>query len=223
MYNGSWSYFNKTYALDTTGRSDAIRDFWNINDPTAANLRTVYQTFWKDMAYHFKDSPNVIFSLWNEPQIQAGGPTLWDGANGRPTQAQGAQMYKAFMESTIDVVRTQDDGKHVVLVNVAYLWYWIDNLQIQRPNIVVEAHSYSGVSTTFFNLGWRFNQPFYVGEFGGVEQGLQDEPATVSVMQTCNSYNVSRCYLWYKPPSVPSGQMWTDLQNNLNPYLIYYH
>jgi hypothetical protein len=226
MYNGSWSYFNKIYTNDAAGRSDAIRDFWNINDGTAANVRTAYQTFWKDFAYHFRNTPNVVFSLYNEPQNKYGGPELWDSLNGHPTQTQGAQMYESFMENTIDIIRSQDNGKHVILINDAYFWSYSTNPQIQRPNIVVECHSYSGVSTSFFNLGWRYNQPFYVGEFGGIEQGLQSESATISVMQTCNSYNVSWCYLRYNNPATggsatPSVQTWTDLRNNLNPDLTY--
>jgi hypothetical protein len=75
----------------------------------------------------------------------------------------------------------------------------------------------------FINLGWRYNQPFYLGEFGGIEENLQTRAETIINMQFCNSYNVSWSYLRYNPPSTPSAQTWTDLQNNLDPYLIYYH
>jgi hypothetical protein len=220
MYNGSWSYFNKTYSNDLTGEGEACRDFFNLTDPTAANVRLTYQTFWEDIAYHFKNTQNVVFSLFNEPLNIAGYQMFPDGQSDITSLANN---YQTFMEQTIDDIRTKDNGNHIILINEAYFWNYTSNLQIQRPNIVVEAHSYSGVSTDFFNLGWRYNQPFYVGEYGGVEQGLQNESATISVMQTCNSYNVSRSYLCYNPPSAPSTQTWTDLQNNLNPYVIYYH
>jgi hypothetical protein len=224
MYTGSWSYFNKIYANDGVGLSDAIRDFWNIGTSTASNVRTVYQTFWRDIAYHYRDTPNVVFSLFNEPQCQWGRCTdpLWDGVNGHPTQAQGAQMYKSFMESTIDTIRSQDNGKHIVVVNVAYLWDWFSNLQIQRPNVVIEAHSYLYRDTSFFNLGWKYNQPFLLGEFGGVEQGLTSEANLITQMRTCNQNKVGWAYMRYNPGYSPSSQTWTDLQNNRYPSLAYY-
>lgn len=233
MYNGSWPYFNKTYTNDATGRSNAMRDFWNINDSTAANVRTGYQTFWKDIANRYKDAPNVIFDLFNEPQNQWGGPTLWDGVNGNPTQEQGAQMFKTFMEQTIDIVRVQDGGSHLIIINEAYFWSWSTNPQINRPNVVIENHAYwigSNMTSNvqdYAQLAWRYNQPFFLGEFGGVEQsGLQDRASAIATMQACNQLNVGWSYLRYNPstsgggPS-PSAQTWTDLQNNLRPNLIY--
>jgi len=223
MYDGSWSYFDKTYYANESGLSDATRDFWNINDPTAANVRAAYQTWWKDVAYHYRNTPNVIFSLYNEPQCGGGFATesLW-GVNGQPTEAQGAQMYKTFMESTIDVIRSQDNGNHVISASLAFLWYWDYNLKIDRPNVIVEGHSYSVVGTDFFNLGWRYNQPFMLSEFGGIEVGLSSRTTTITQIQTCNQNNIAWCYLRYDRVA-PSTQTWTDLQNNLKPNLTYYH
>jgi hypothetical protein len=223
MYDGSWSYFNKIYPNNGAGYTSAQRDFWNTNDPTAANVRAAYQTWWKDVAYHYRNTPNVIFSLYNEPQCGGGFATdsLW-GVSGQPTQAQGAQMYKSFMESTIDIIRSQDNGNHVISTSLAFLWYWDYNLKIDRPNVIVEGHSYSVVGTDFFNLGWRYNQPFMVSEFGGIEVGLSSRTTTITQIQTCNQNNVAWCYLRYDRVS-PSTQTWTDLQNNLKPNLTYYH
>ena len=223
MYDGSWSYFNKIYANDGIGLSDAIRDFWNIDDPTAANVRIAYQTFWKDIAYRYRDTPNVVFSLFNEPQCEWGRATvaLWDGLNGHPDQSRGAQMYQSFMESTIDIIRSQEVGNHIVIVNEAFLWDWFSNLQIRRSNVVVQAHTYQYVGTSFFNLGWRFNQPFILGEFGGIEDGFSSRDTTISQIQTCNQNKVSWAYLRYNPGYTPSTQTWADLQSNRYPNLLY--
>jgi hypothetical protein len=233
MYNGSWSYFNKIYTNDARGRSDAIRDFWNLNDPTAANVRTAYQTFWKDIANHFKNAPNVIFSLFNEPQNKFGGPELWDGVGGHPTQAQGAQMFQTFMEQTIDIIRAQDGGSHIVIINEAYFWDSATNPQIRRPNVVIENHAYwTGSDMTsnvqgYAQLAWRYDQPFELGEFGGVEaSGLQDRTSFIATMQACNQLNVGWVYLWYNPSTsaggiAPSTQTWIDLESNLRPDLKY--
>jgi hypothetical protein len=221
MYDGTWPYFNKIYTNDATGRSNAIRDFWNLDDPTAANVRIAFQTFWKDIVYRYKDSPCVVFSIFNEPQNQWGGPTLWDGVDGRPTQTRGAEMYRDFMEQTVDAIRDIDGGKHLIVINEAYFWSYATNLKVNRPNIVVESHSYSVIDQSFVNLGWRYEQPFILGEFGGVEQGgLQDRAGTIANMQSCNSLGVSWLYLNYDiTRGYPSAQTWTDIENNLNPSL----
>lgn len=231
MYDGSWSYFNKTYTNDATGRSNAIRDFWNLDDPTAANVRQAFQTFWKDIAQHFKDKGNVVFSLFNEPMAKWGGPELW---NTSAEWAHAAQMYQTFIEQTIDIIRNEDGGKHLVIVNEAYMWYYEWNLQIRRPNIVIENHGYwigSDLTSTvqgYAQLAWRYDQPFELGEFGGVEQsGLQDRTSFIATMQACNQLNIGWVYLWYNPSTdvppatAPSAQTWTDIESNLHPNLKY--
>jgi hypothetical protein len=230
MYNGSWPYLNKIYTNDATGRSDAIRDFWNLDDPTAANVRQAFQTFWSDIATRYKDSPNVIFSIFNEPMNKWGGPELWTTD---AEWAHAAQMYQTFIEQSIDVIRNQDGDEHLIIVNEAYLQNgFAANLQIRRPNVVIENHAYwigSNMTSNvqgYAQLAWRYNQPFVLGEFGGVEQGLQDRTSAIATMQACNQLNVGWTYLWYNPTTsadgiAPSIQTWTDIQNNLQPNLKY--
>jgi hypothetical protein len=235
MYNASWNYFNKTYARTSSGLSNAIRDFWNINDSTAANIRTAYETWWFEVADHYKNSPNVFFGLFNEPQ-SGGSDNIW-GVSGQPTQEEGAAMYKSFVEHTIDRIRTVAPN-NLIIVNDAYFWYWNTNPKIDRPNIIIENHIYYPVDQYnlygnnptndplyVFKLGWRYNQPFLLGEFGGIEEGnLQNRADSIHNMQFCNQYNVSWSYLSFRPLGnwVPSTQTWTDIGNNLNPFIKYY-
>ena len=218
MYDGSWPYFNKIYANDVYGRDSAIRDFWNIDDPTAANVRIAYQTFWKDIAYRYKDRPGVVFSLFNEPQNQwVGAAPIW------MDQAHGAAMFKTFTEQTIDLIQTIDSGRHIILVNDAYFWSWETNPKIDRSNIVISNHAYYVIDQSFVDLAWRYDQPFILGEFGGIEQGLQDRTGTIANIEFCNSLNVSWNYLNYDTTrGYPSAQTWTDLKNYLLPNLKYY-
>jgi hypothetical protein len=231
MYNGSWSYFNKIYTNDATGRSDAIRDFWNTDDPTAASVRTAYQTFWKDIAVRYKGISNVIFSLFNEPMNKFGGPELWTT---NADWAHAMEMYRDFMEQTIDIIRNVDNGNHIIIINEAYTWDFGWNLQIRRPNIVIENHAYwvgSNMTSnvqSYAQFAWRYDQPFELGEFGGVEQaGLQDRSSAIATMEACNQFNVGWVYLWYNPSTsaggiAPSTQTWIDLESNLRPDLKYF-
>jgi len=218
MYDGSWPHFNKIYSNDVYGRDSAIRDFWNIDDPTAANVRIAYQTFWKDIAYRYKDRPGVVFSLFNEPQNQwVGAAPIW------MDQAHGAAMFKTFTEQTIDLIQTIDSGRHIILVNDAYFWSWETNPKIDRSNIVISNHAYYVIDQSFVDLAWRYDQPFILGEFGGIEQGLQDRTGTIANIELCNSLNVSWNYLNYDTTrGYPSAQTWTDLKNYLLPNLKYY-
>jgi hypothetical protein len=241
MYDGSWSYFNKNYSANGYGLSDAIRDFWNINDPAAANVRTAYKTWWKAVADHYRDSPNVLFGLWNEPQL-GGNDTIWGGTTGdgkvMPSQAEGAAMYKTFMEQTIDIVRSVAPN-NLIFVNDAYFEDWETNPKIERPNIVVENHAYQAINPYidsrnnpagevdyFINLGWRYNQPFFLGEFGGIEEGnLQDKAGTLNNLQYCNSKGVSWSYLSFRPWGdswSPSADTWDLLESNLVQGILYY-
>jgi len=242
MYDGSWTYFNKTYTTDKYGISDASRDFWNIDDPTAANVRLAYQTWWKAVAAHYKDSPNVIFGLYNEPQSGGGeqlwGTTTWDNRT-MPSQDRGAEMYKIFVEETVDMIRSVAPH-NLIFVNNAYFTSWATNPKIERPNIVVENHAYSpiepfiddwnnpnGEPDYFINLGWRYNQPFYLGEFGGIEEDcLQDREGTLNNIIYCNSKNVSWSYLSFRPWNDtwnPSADTWKLLENNLIDGIMYYN
>jgi len=242
MYDGSWSYFDKTYYANESGLSDATRDFWNINDPTAANVRAAYQEWWKDVADHYKNSPNVIFGLWNEPQ-SSGTDTIWGELtpDGKviPSQTQGMEMYKKFVEETVDIIRSVAPN-NLIFVNNAYFSYWITNPKIERPNIIVENHAYRAINPYtdrwgnnptndvdyFINLGWRYNQPFILGEFGGIEEGnLQDKAGTLNNIQYCNSKGVSWSYLSFRPWGNgwnPSADTWKLLESNLIQGILYY-
>jgi len=229
MYDGSWSYFNKIYTNDLAGRTAAIRDFWNINDSTAANVRLAFQTFWKDIITRYKNAPNVVFSIFNEPMETWDGPNMYSVPSySTPSQDWQKQitMFQTFMENMVDTIRAIDAGKHVIIINQGAFPSHDWNPQIRKPNIVVEDHYYLSDLPNhieyFAQNAFRYDQPFELGEFGGVEQGwLQTESQAILSMQTCNRLGVGWVYLWYDPGVAPSTQIWTDIENNLLPNLRY--
>lgn len=149
------------------------------------------------------------------------------------------EMYKKFVEETVDIIRSVAPN-NLIFVNNAYFSYWITNPKIYRPNIVVENLAYRaknpyidqfGNNPTndvdyFINLGWRYNQPFILGEFGGIEEGnLQDKEGTLNNMQYCNSKGVSWSYLSFRPWGNswnPSADTWELLESNLVQGILYY-
>jgi hypothetical protein len=240
IFDGSWDYFSKRYDLPYDGWTvdacrDSLRDFWDIEQPVDEPLRTLYQTYMKDIAFHFRDSANVIFGLWNEPMIHGGAPNPFPS---RSEQTRVAQMYKAFMEQTVDIIRSEAPY-NLIFVNDAYFEYWETNPKIDRPNIVVENHAYQAINPYndsennplgdvdyFINLGWRYNQPFFLGEFGGIEEGnLQDKAGTLNNIQYCNLKGVSWSYLSFRPWGNswnPSTDTWELLEGNLVQGIQYY-
>lgn len=266
MYDGTWSYFTKqwntgNYTPDPYGNSHAWRDFWNTDAasanyvPQSANLRTAYETWWRTVANHYKNSPNVIFGLWNEPQNTGGGDSVWGATGDTHTQQQGAAMYKGFVEHTVDVIRSVAPN-NLIFINTAYFWDAFTTPKIDRPNVVVECHSYGGTTYNgyvdpsafhgaaypkYWDLGWRYNQPYIMGEFGGIEEGtLQNTADTQATVSEMTANRVSWSYLSFRPeangdwapwgtscPHQPSGvcpvNVWaTVLEPNLVPNIQYY-
>jgi len=185
MFNGSWTgYQEYAYPNNSSGWSDGIRDFWWVGggEHDLTNVRQAYQMFMVSLAYRYADNPNVIFGLYNEPQT-GGGETIWDNnyVVDCPTQAEGATLYRTFMENTIALLKSIAPD-NLYFVNVPYLWDFFDAEKVDLPNVVVEAHTYSyGLVDSYFYLGWDYSQPFFLGEFGGVEESLMSRQETVNL------------------------------------------
>lgn len=212
MYDGSWTY-NKAYPTTVDGKNKAMYDFFNTADSTANNVRLAYQTFWVDLAKRYRSYPNVIFILFNEPMCNSG-TVITTEAEWKNFMA----MYKVFMENTIDKIRSADGGVHLIDCNVLWGWYLSDTPKIDRLNVIVDCHSYTNTNINstihgLIQLAWRYNQPFILGEYGGVEEGLQSRSSFLTTMLVCNHYGVSRSYLRFDYSPRPSAQTWKDLED----------
>lgn len=244
MYDGTWkdvngNLYNKAYTNDSTGILNAMRDFWNTNNPTAANVRTAYQTFWKDIVTRYKNVPNVMFNFFNEPLETWTYGNLYpipDYNNPSSDWVNLRTCFQGFIEGMVDQTRVIDGGSHLTVFCVGafpgftsyphHAW----NLQIRRPNILVEDHNYHTPVVDYItaqaNNAFRYNQPFLLGEFGGIEDGgdLAQTPSdTVLTMQTCNQLDVSWSYLRYNTATpAPSPATWLLLEANLSPNARFY-
>ncbi|MDH5634218.1 MAG: hypothetical protein OEY30_00175 [Candidatus Bathyarchaeota archaeon] len=148
-------------------------------------------------------------------------------------------MFRDFVEHTIDEIRNVDAGLHMIIVQEMYLWYLGQNLQVRRPNIAIENHLYHDdfdilKQQEYANTAWRFNQPFFFGEMGGIPD-LTSLAGTERFIQNCynlrkpdgTSQRVGWMYLWYNPDAYSAGgisptpEVWTMLENNLYPDIKY--
>lgn len=226
MYNGSWNpYFTKTYTNDAAGTTAAIRDFWNTSDPVAESVRTAYKTFWSDIVTRYKDAPNIMFNFFNEPLSTWGGPTLYpitDYNNPDANWSNLATMFRGFMEQMIDQTCAIDDVNHICIIGAGDFPNHAWNLQVRRPNILVEDHNYKTPIidriTQRAGYAFRYNQPFLLGEFGGIEDGGGDKQSaadTTLTMQTCNSLGISWSYLRFSYTPAPSASTWSLLESQL--------
>jgi hypothetical protein len=236
MYDGSWPYQTTVYTNDTTGYLNMMRDFWNTSNPTCDNVRTAYKTFWKDIVTRYKNVPNVMFNFFNEPMETCGAGGLYptDYTHISSDWQNMINCFQAFMEGMVDQTRAIDGGNHICIINVAALPDHSWNPQIRRPNIVQEDHNYHSpvvsIIDMFAGYASRYNQPFHLGEFGGIEGGgslAQTPEDTVLTMQTCNGLDVSWSYLWYNNQDSAGGiapltSTWALIQANLSPNAKFY-
>lgn len=164
---------NLTYVNQTTGMS---------------NLAT-HLPYWKMLAAAFKDEPNVIFGVTNEPKENWGGAqdaARWD------VFRQMAEGIRSVAPNLIAVQGTRSWAR--------YLGYYI-NRPIPVPGVVYESHPYGpqfDPNTNFDNFtDWflRANQtlPVIVGEFGpaDVGGGIQMTRADCEeLMKLCEARNI---------------------------------
>ncbi|MGB7747926.1 MAG: glycoside hydrolase family 5 protein [Verrucomicrobiia bacterium] len=132
-------------------------------------------TFWQDMATRFKNQPNVIFGLYNEPHdtsfaIWRDGGTVTDKpARWNPNQA--IVTFDAVgLQKIYDTVRATG-ATNVVTVSGLDWGYDLSGVLhgygIKGSNLIYETHPYQNKKNWDKNFGdtsWKY--PVYMGEWG---------------------------------------------------------
>jgi hypothetical protein len=148
--------------------------------------------FWKDMATHYKNQPNVIFGLYNEPHDVSfavwrnGGKATDKPARWNPDQAvvtyEGVGLQKLY-----DTVRATGATN---LVTVSGLDWGFDlsgvlhGYGIKGANFLYETHPYANKKHWDKNFGdtsWKY--PVYVGEWGFDGRGTNNLNYANSLMK----------------------------------------
>ncbi len=135
--------------------------------------------FWKDVATRYKDEPNAIFELYNEPY-----EISWDVwlKGGEVTQDFDHRQYgfhAVGMQALYDAVRATGAG-NVVLINGMEWGYdlsgVLNGFAIQGANIIYGAHPYPHKNREWDRYFGKVSEkyPVLMGEFGG------DQPEHVS-------------------------------------------
>ena len=132
-------------------------------------------TFWQDAATHFKNQPNVVFGLYNEPHdtsfaIWRNGGTVTDKpARWNPDQKK--VTYEAVgLQKLYDSVRATGATNVVTVSGLDWGFDLSGVLQgyaIKGSNLIYETHPYPEKKNWDKNFGdtsWKY--PVYVGEWG---------------------------------------------------------
>ena len=132
-------------------------------------------TFWQDLATRYKNQPNVIFDLYNEPHDVSfavwrdGGTVTNTPEHKKPGHAK--VIYEAVgMQTLYDTVRAAGATNLVAAggLNWAYdLSGVLRGYGIKGTNLIYETHPYQNKTNWDKNFGdpsWKY--PVYIGEWG---------------------------------------------------------
>lgn len=132
---------------------------------------------WRLLAAHFKQSPHVLFDLFNEPHDRLAGdplPLLQPGGQPFPEQQKVTHaMWRTWALALIDAVR-EVHADSVVLVSGVDWGYDLRGFPLERDNIVYSTHVYRARGTRWeecFGFLARTHCVF-AAEWGGEAQDL---------------------------------------------------
>jgi endoglucanase len=156
-------------------------------------------TFWQDVATRFKNQPNVIFDLYNEPhdvpwRVWLDGGPVWDKpANWNPSRLK--VVYEGVgMQELYDTVRATG-ATNVVTVSGLNWGYDLNCVMqgyaIAGINIVYETHPYANKKDWDENFGKVSRKyPVYVGEWGFGGQQTNNLDYAHSLLKYMQKYHL---------------------------------
>jgi hypothetical protein len=171
--------------------------------------------FWQDLATRFKNQPNVIFDLYNEPHDVSfaiwrdGGTVTNTPEHKKPGQAK--VIYEAVgLQKLYDTIRATGATNIVAAggLNWAYdLSGVLRGYGIKGSNLIYETHPYQNKTNWDKNFGevcWKY--PVYIGEWGFSAHDTNGLGYAQSLMQYAQKHKLH----------------WTawDLHTNAGPTLI---
>ncbi|MFB6161907.1 MAG: fibronectin type III domain-containing protein, partial [Halococcoides sp.] len=118
------------------------------------------RTFWKTMAPHFADVPNVLFELYNEPTKPGWGPedVIWNG-------------WKSVAQPWVDIIRERAPRNMILIGNPRWtrMPWGIKYGEFDGDNLAYTYHVYPGHAVTDFDddtgNAWK-QAPLFVTEWG---------------------------------------------------------
>jgi len=167
-----------------------------------------FADFWGKMAAHYASSPNVIFGLMNEPNVQT------------------AAQWATSAQSAVNAIRSAGATQEILTPGTSYTgaWTWVSsgnsvnvgNVTDPNHNMVFEVHQYfdsdgSGTSTNVVSptvgpdrltavTEWAQNtgNKLFLGEFG-----TGSDPASLTVLHNTLTFLNAHSNVWQ------GGTYWT--------------
>jgi endoglucanase len=102
-------------------------------------------TFWQQVAAKYKDSPNVIFELYNEPHIGGYMPAATDWGTWLNGGTSGVGFTAVGMQTLYNTIRSAGANNLVVVggLNWAFDLSMVPSYPVQGTNIVYNTHPYA--------------------------------------------------------------------------------
>jgi len=121
--------------------------------------------FWMAVATYFKDTPNVIFDLWNEP---AGGIS--------------AETWQRNATEIIQLIRTQGAQQLVLIGGLEYArdLSWVLEIPFQDDNVAYAVHIYPAHSRVMWDTWFgdvSEEYPVVASEWGYMDENRENSPS----------------------------------------------
>jgi Cellulase (glycosyl hydrolase family 5) len=146
------------------GMSNDSQRFMGLIGGTSAREKIGVLNTWKFIADRYKDVPNVIFELLNEPSV--------------PVSSLASIPYKTLNEQIISGIESVEKRSHLVLVqllmndqNGSWIEFTDEAAAINKPNVVWATHHYAPMNSwnpsgRYWHDSFRWNGQTYAEGWG---------------------------------------------------------
>ena len=154
---------------------------YNVNDLTHMP-RSPLEGYWRAVATAFKNNPNVIFDVYNEPALLNINREAYTTADWQLWLHGGQRNGETFigMQDLVNVIRATGAKQMLMVEGYSYAETFnnIGNNLVSDPDVVYEAHDYGLLKTpaqVYADYGFMLSRfPIFVGEWalmGGGNSG----------------------------------------------------
>ncbi len=164
-----------------------IIDWHTIKEGDPNKYKTEAEEFFGLISNKYRDVPNVIYEICNEPNSQSAGYTVtWD-------------MIKNYATDVINVIRTNSSNS-VIIVGTpdnSHQIVQIVGKTLPYENLMYALHMYPSSNFPIIDqllIAQKNNIPIFVSEWGSMKNNLVDKAMANYFVKTFDCYNLSWAY-----------------------------
>jgi Cellulase (glycosyl hydrolase family 5) len=198
---------------------------YNANDVTHLP-RLPLESYWQAVATAFKNNPNVIFDVYNEPALLTTNREAYTTADWQLWLNGGQRNGESFigMQALVNVIRATGAKQMLMVEGYSYAetFHNIGTNLINDPDVVYEAHDYGLLKTAtdlFADYGFMLPRfPIFVGEWALMGGGNSGQTNCTNIIPS-QADHVVQAFLQYMAQNNIS---WTAFSFNSQHMIVDY-